>query len=85
MKLSILTAVVYSAVSVQATCWCYNIVHQTNRYPYKATTPSNNEATRYACQHWGKTPYSGSGALVCDVHVNVGQWKSVRKLIGSFI
>ncbi|KAK2040617.1 hypothetical protein LZ31DRAFT_557682 [Colletotrichum somersetense] len=76
MKLSLLTAVVYSVASVQATCWCYDIIHS-NKRPYKPSTPANDAATRQACEHWKFKPHSSP--LVCDANkgpkaINAGQW-----------
>ncbi|EFQ36818.1 hypothetical protein CGRA01v4_14147 [Colletotrichum graminicola] len=84
MKLSVLTAAVYAVTSVQATCYCYNTA-VSNKRPYHSVILRSDDATRYACQHWGYEPVSGSGGLVCHgaTGLSLANWKAACNKYGA--
>ncbi|KAK1570160.1 uncharacterized protein LY79DRAFT_570247 [Colletotrichum navitas] len=84
MKLSLLIAAVYAVANVQATCYCYDWT-VSNRPPYKTIPVRDNEATRYACQHWGYDPVSGNGGLVCNsaTSLSLANWRAACSKYGA--
>ncbi|KAK1948840.1 hypothetical protein LY78DRAFT_20823 [Colletotrichum sublineola] len=72
MKISILTAILYSVVSVNASCWCF----ESRRY--------NSQITAKACNSMGQRLLKVEGKQVCSIsNPNHDRWITACKHYGG--